>query len=173
MEKFLTSDYRPAQLARSYSEYFHGGLDISVVDRVQSGVENMRSLGFNEQILRVLSQGYVIPFAKPLAPFARDNNASARRDLDFVRSAVNDLIHAKAVTVVDSPSYIMNPLMVAARGAKKGLVLDCRHINRCLKIDKVAIEGPDILAKFVQREGFMITFDIKKGYHHMPIHANS
>ena len=68
------------------------------------------------------------------------------------------------------PCTVTNPLSVAGRPGKLRLVLDCHTINSHLKTPKVNIEGAEVLVKFIKRGGFMVTFDIKAGYHHIPIH---
>ena len=36
-------------------------------------------------------------------------------------------------------------------------------------MSKITIEGPETLANFVKHDGYLISFDIKHGYHHIPI----
>ena len=167
--RVMNRDQAPKPLAATYSEYRRVYNNISVVRRPQGQLEYMQALGFSEYVLKTLNTGYVLPFVElPKGAFYR-NNASARRHPEFVRSSIDELLLTGAIKECSEPCHVVNPLSVAGRPEKLRLVLDCREINKLLKKQKVTVEGPEVLVNFIKKGGYLISFDIKSGYHHIPI----
>ena len=170
MAQHMARDRIAPRIANSYSEYLEKGYDISVVGRPTERLTYMKSLGFSDFVLQTLQMGYLIPFNTAPSRTRLANNASARKHMNFVQNAIDDLILAGAVHECAEPCMVVNPLSVAVGPGKLRLVLDCRSINAHLKTPKVTIEGAEVLVKFIKRGGYLISFDIKAGYHHIPIH---
>ncbi|XP_057308177.1 uncharacterized protein LOC130646058 [Hydractinia symbiolongicarpus] len=64
-----------------------------------------------------------------------------------------------------------NPLTVA-EGNKLRLVLDLRHVNDYLTFPKFKYEDLKILSQHLETDYYFSTFDLKHGYHHIPIHEH-
>ena len=62
------------------------------------------------------------------------NNRSARDYSSFVDEALLELLSSgRVIQVVDVP-FVVNPLSVSVQpSGKKRLILDLRHVNKCLK----------------------------------------
>ena len=62
------------------------------------------------------------------------NNRSARDHSSFVDEALLELLSSgRVIQVVDVP-FVVNPLSVSVQpSGKKRLILDLRHVNKCLK----------------------------------------
>ena len=52
------------------------------------------------------------------------------------------------------------------------LVLDLRHINRYIKIVKFKYDNLKTVSDLFDENDYIFTFDLKSGYHHVPIHDN-
>ena len=74
-------------------------------------------------------------------------------------------------SALDHPD-VVNPLRVSIQpNGKKRLILDLRYINNFLIKHRVKYEDWKIALFYFQKGSFMITFDLKSGYHH-EIHSH-
>jgi hypothetical protein len=114
--------------------------------------------------------GYVLPFFS-LPPAAElQNNKSVKDNMTFVIESINELITSGRVIEVSEKPMVVNPLTVAISGSGKlRLVLDLRHVNPHLWKSKCKYEGTDILLTYLEKNDFLISFDLKSGYHHIDI----
>ncbi|KAL5517290.1 hypothetical protein EMCRGX_G002814 [Ephydatia muelleri] len=87
--------------------------------------------------LNVWSQGYVLPFTSVPTPYLRPNQHSAHAEAEFVDSAVAELVAEGYVEKVEQKPTVCSPLSVVANGVgKKRLVVNLRHVNRYLMVQK-------------------------------------
>ena len=63
-----------------------------------------------------------------------------------------------------------NPLTVEKNNSKLRLVLDLRHVNQYVHLDKFKYEDLTTFAELFQENDYFITFDLTSGYHHIEIH---
>ena len=99
-------------------------VDISIVGRLVSGLDFMKSINCSPYILDVIENGYKIPFkTNPKSVFLK-HNASSRAEPVFVREAFDKLEYSGAVVEVPNIPKIVNPLTVSQRNGKFRLVLD-------------------------------------------------
>ena len=103
-----------------------------------------------------------------------NNHGSARRNAGFVSQAIQELVLTGCVAMVASCPRVCSPLQVVtnARG-KQRLVIDLRYINQYLHLTKFKYEGLNLIPMFFKKGDYMITFDLKSGYHHVDIHDES
>ena len=47
------------------------------------------------------------------------------------------------------------------------MVLDCRHINDYIRVPKCKLEAHETFIKMLEPNSWMISFDLKSGYHHV------
>ena len=119
-------------------------------------------------MLDIISDGYKIPFITTPPPCKFRNNASARKDSDFVTEAVLGLLHDKCVEELDAAPEIINPLSVSVQNTgKKRLILDLRHINLHVFKKKIKCEGLHTIKDIFSRNCFVFSFNLKSGYHHV------
>ena len=65
---------------------------------------------------------------------------------------------------------MVNPLSVSVQpNGKKRLILDLRYVNKHLIKQGVKYEDWKIALSYFQKGAFMISFDLKSGYHHIDI----
>ena len=118
-------------------------------------------------VLSMIKHGYHLTFKRKPSPFIAKNNASSLRHKDFVEDSIKELLVNRCIEQVDTASYCCNPLTVA-EGEKLRLVLDLRHVNKCLEVETFKYENLKTVAHLF--EGYYFgTFDLRSGYHHVPI----
>lgn len=65
---------------------------------------------------------------------------------------------------------IVNPLSVSiSKSGKKRLILDLRHIKKCIFKNKFRCEDISIVKEILNPGDFMFSFDLKSRYHHVEI----
>ena len=142
----------------------------SVKGRLVKSVNYWRSIGAPVFVLDIIIGGYKIPFITAPPPCKLRNNASARKEPDFVTEAVLGLLHDNRVEELDAAPEIINPLSVSVQNTgKKRLILDLRHINLHVFKQKFNCEGLHTIMDIFSRNCFVFSFDLKSGYHHVDI----
>ena len=110
-------------------------------------------------ILNVIKEGYRIPFIENPSFVFLSNNTSARKYLKFVTTAINQLILSGCVIEESSRPYCIIPLTISINSnGKERLILDLRHVNKCIEKQKIKFEGSKEVLQYVKRRNFMIKF---------------
>ena len=105
----------------------------SPIGRLKSTKSARETAGANEYIMRVVTEGYTLPFRELPPVKCMQNNKSARDNMGFVKEEVCKLLEKGYVKEVAEVPFVTNPLTVAFnRTGKPRLLLDYRHINQYL-----------------------------------------
>ena len=145
---------------------------------VPGGIHSQEVLAFwehelkaNAWVLDVIKHGYSLPFTSPPQPSLTKNNASARRNMDFVRQEVHQLHAAGIVEFVDSPPFIVSPLTVASNSANKlRLCLDVsRSVNQFLSLPKVVLADLKAALQITDPQDWQAVYDLSSAYFHIKI----
>ena len=73
------------------------------------------------------------------------------------------------IQVVDAP-FVVNILSVSVQpSGKKRLILDLRHMNKCLKKYPFKYKDWRVALSYFEKDAYMFLFDLKSGYHHIEI----
>lgn len=145
---------------------------VNVKGRLNKHIDFWKKIGTSKFILSVISEGYRLPFIQ--TPPGRDmpNNKSAFEHCNFVSEAIRELLLSGRVLEVPLLPHVINPLSVSVqRSGKKRLILDLRHVNQYLEKQKIKYEDWKVGLSYFQKGAFMISFDLKSGYHHIEIHT--
>ena len=148
--------------------------NVNVKGRLKAHFEFWKRIGTSKYILSVIKDGYVVPFNQ--VPPSRDlkNNNSVLTHGDFVEEAINELIFSGRVLELKQKPHVVNPLSVSVqKSGKKRLILDLRHVNQFLEKEKVKFEDWKVALNYFQKGSYMISFDLKSGYHHIEINSES
>lgn len=138
--------------------------------RLREHISSLEALQLPEYVLKILRQGYILPFTSLPKPVILGNNKSALENESFVTEAITDLLACQSIATVNRPLLIVNPLSVVTKSrGKNRLVLDLRHINPHLHKFKFKCADVDTAVLFLNPGDFLFTFDIKSAYHHIEI----
>jgi hypothetical protein len=136
-------------------------------------------LPLSEFAKNTIEHGYVIPFELlPVRPAGSGNRGTALANAEFVTEEISKLLASGAVErcVVKAVDDLasggvepwINPLSVATNASgKRRLVLDLSHLNKFVLKQGVKFDDLSIVKEFLPRSGFMCTFDLRSGYHHV------
>ena len=103
--------------------------------------------------------------------FTSRNIRSALDHSEFVYEVILELLHLARVIELNKPPRVVNPVSVPIQPSGR-LILDFRYINNFLIKHRVKYEDWKIALSYFQNGAFMITFDLKSGYHHIEIHPD-
>lgn len=144
--------------------------EISPVGRLRSRYSQWEKVTNNSFILGVIKEGYKIPFKELPDPVELRNNKSARDNAQFVSKEIKKLLVKGCVTEVKEKPTVINPLTVATnKSGKQRLVLDCRHLNKCLAKFKFKYEDVSIARQMFEKGTYLFCFDLRGAYHHIDI----
>ena len=138
-----------------------------VKGRLAKNIKFWEGINAGPWVLRIIKEGYALPFINEPEPADFKNNASAHKHSDFVTSEIKELLSSGRIREVSSGEvHVINPLTVADNGNKLRLILDCRYINQHLQIPKFKCEDIRTIRDLFQKDDYFFKCDIKQGYHH-------
>ena len=107
----------------SYADYLEGCDSVIVKGRLRVNVSFWESIGASQFILRVVREGYKIPFYYTPTSVHLQNNNFALSYSDFVVSAITELLKVGSVVECPFPPVVVNPLSVSVPNpmGRKGL----------------------------------------------------
>ena len=111
-------------------------------------------------ILRIIENGYFLPFHSEPHPFYAKNNLSSLKRKEFVGETISELLVNKCIEEVSDVPYCINPLTVA-EVEKSRLVLDLRNVNMYLDVNKLRYENLKAVAELFEPEFYFVAFDLK------------
>ena len=117
----------------------------------------------------IVEHGYRIPFSETPPSFYAKNNISSLKNFEFATQAISNLLQNRCIIEVEEAPYCTNPLTVAENNDKLRLVLDLRHVNKYVKLTKFKYEDLRTVVNIFEGNEYFFTFDLKSGYHHVPI----
>ena len=80
------------------------------------------------------------------------------------------LVESGRVLQTKVSPLVVNPLSVSVQAnGKKRLILDLRYVNKFLHKMHVKYEDLKTAMSYFARDAYMISFDLKSGYHHVEI----
>lgn len=102
------------------------------------------------------------------------NNKSSLDSEDFVDYEIESLLDKKIIIKCNKVPSIINLLSVATNShGKKRLILDLRHVNKCVFNNKFKLEDFNSAIKYCNENDFMFKFDLKSDYHDLDINPSN
>ena len=151
-------------------ENFENVSDINVKNRLTSHAQFWRDIGASPWVMRVIDQGYSLPFIVEPPPAFFMNNQSALKHQAFVANEIQRLLETGCIREVErDEAHIISPLSVAENSEKLRLILDLRYLNSFLSVPKFKYEDVRTIRDLFNKGDFFFKFDIKHGYHHVNI----
>ena len=147
---------------------------VSVQGRLKNCVSFWEDqLEASEFVMGIIRSGYRLPFIRLPPSVCMKNHQSAVRNAQFVSQSIQDLLYGNCVIECVTCPLVCSPLQVVtgAKG-KQRLVIDLRYVNQYLHQHKFRYEGLNVLPSLFHQGDFMITFDLKSGYHHVDINQD-
>ena len=147
------------------------GNDCSVAGRLNEPkyVEFFRSLGTSDYVMNTLENGHKPVLSGEVPRYDRGNNKSFYEHQDFAVAEIKNLIAQGKAELVEEKPWVVNPLGVSVEPTKKRLILDCSWLNGFVVVPSFKMEDVKTARSFFKKGGYLFTFDMKDGYHHLGI----
>ena len=85
--------------------------------------------------------------------------------------SIDELLSLGCISKVSAEPDIVNSLSVSiSKSSKKRLILDLRHISKCIFKNKFKCEDISIVKEILNPGDLMFSFDLKSSYHHVEEH---
>ena len=150
-----------------FYEYEFGISDINVNGRLKKSVEFWEQIGTSKFILDVIKEGYkIVLLHKPEKTFLKNNKSSIEHKY-FVDTAIVQLLKGGLVKELQNRPHVVNPLTVSINGkGKERLILDLRHVNKQVVLNKIKFENWITLKQYGTKGGFgfVLFYYLKSGY---------
>ena len=148
--------------------------DFSVAGRLSrpEHVKFFGKMGAHKFILDTLQHGHKPTLTAEVPNYERRNNNSYKEHKEFAVKEILKLIKDKKVEVVNHKPRIVNPLSVQVEPTKKRLILDCSFLNRYVACPSFKMEDYRTALSLMDSDGYIFSFDLKDGYHHLNIHPD-
>ena len=142
-----------------FYEYEFGISDINVKGRLKKSVEFQERIGTSKFILDVIKEGYkIVLLHKPEKTFLKNNKSSIKHK-HFVDTAIVELLKGGLIKELQNRPHMVNPLTVSINGkGKERLILDLRHVNKQVVLNKIKFENWITLKQYVTKGGFGFVF---------------
>ena len=128
------------------------------------------SIGASQLVLKILKDGYSLPFVKVPVKKHFSNHESAPKEQMLVSESIMSLPARGCISEKrQSDVAICSPLGVVNNGKKLRLILNLRFLNRHLAKFKFKLEDLRTVAKVYRQGDYLVSFDLKSGYHHITI----
>ena len=150
---------------------------VVVKGRLRENIAFWQNIGASNWLLRVIREGYCLPFVElPEAKFFQ-NHTSALCNAEFVSTEISKLLKSGALVEVSPTDLrVCSPLGVAMNSSGKlRLIVDLRYVNQHLRSCKFKYEDIRTAADLFQQGDWFFKFDYTSGYHHVeifPDHTN-
>ena len=128
-------------------------------------------MNVNSFLMDLVEFGYRLPFIEYPPRFEAPNNKSSLANKSFVEQSINDLLSKGLIKQIQNRPFCCNPLTVA-ENKKLRLVLDLRHVNQYVTLQKFKYEDLGTLSHILETGDYFTTFDLVSGYHHVDIHPD-
>ncbi len=127
-------------------------------------------------VQRWIIEGIRLPFAcdSPPASFTCKQYRLSAPETKFVADELVELLASGAVQKVSTRPHCLSPIKcVPKKGAKKyRLIHDLRVLNQQIDAPSFQQESINTVSQIVASHDELITFDLRNGFFHIPVHVN-
>lgn len=139
--------------------------------KVQDRLEAWKAIGAPQQVLRWLKFGYKLPFNTPIQPFCfHPWEPPTQAHQDAMKELKNKLLEQGVIKRTTSAAYVSRSRLEPKKDGGFRLVVDLRHLNKHIENGSCKFETLNGLESVLRPNDFMVSFDLKSGYYHVPIH---
>ena len=142
----------------------------SVKNRLSENISFWEKMGASPWVLKILREGYSLPFVQQPPQVSFRNNKSALEASEFVTSEIYSLLEQGCIREVRrSETHVISPLSVVHNSSKPRLILDLSYLNQFISVPKFKYEDIRCVRDLFEKGDYFFKFDIKSGYHHINI----
>ena len=139
-------------------------------NNLQSHLQFWTDINAPYHVIDWIAQGVKIPFNETPCSFALQNRQLSPIHKQFVVEELEKLVQSGAIKKQSVAPTCVSPIgVVPKRGGKLRLIVDLRRINTFCEVPKFRYDDIDTLSEYIQPNDYIVTVDLKNGYHHVPV----
>ena len=124
-------------------------------------------------IVQWITKGVPLIFKEQPCPFHLNNHVLNEKERTFVQEEINSLLNCGAIEKCDFIPNFVSPIgCVPKKGGKLRMIVDLRQLNKYCEIPKFSQEDIRCALSLVSSDDYMITCDLKSGFHHVPLDSD-
>ena len=136
---------------------------VSVKGRLKESFEFWANhLQATKPVLDIVQHGYYLPFLRPPDSYSSPNHKLALLNVEFIDTAIADLLSNNCVKLVAQKPHVCSPLLVENAGGKKRLVINLKYINMYLWKVKFKYEDTRSAMMFFEKGDYLCTFTLSQ-----------
>jgi hypothetical protein len=140
---------------------------------LQQSVKFWEDIGASGTVLDWIRYGVPLRWrSRPVRDGVLRNSESAMEHASFVDMALAELLAAGAVRHTSIRPAVVSPLGVVPKPNSKDkfrLIVNMRYVNQAIVVPKFRMETLSSLADLLKSQDFMVSFDLKSGFWHIPL----
>src|SRR4029434_3264773 len=134
-----------------------------------------RACAVSPWVLRTITKGYVLQFARPPPPFSGVIQSVVQQEQShFLREDIVSLLRKETLSIVPpeekTSGFYSRYFLVPKKDGNYRPILDLRVLNKALMPLRFRMLNPRRLVQFIRPSDWFITIDLKDAYFHVPIH---
>ena len=124
-------------------------------------------------IVQWITKGVPLIFKEQPCPFHLNNHVLNEKERTFVQEEIKSLLNCGAIEKCDFIPNFVSPIgCVPKKGGKLRMIVDLRQLNKYCEIPKFSQEDIRCALSLVSSDDYMITCDLKSGFHHVPLDSD-
>ena len=118
-------------------------------------------MGASPWVLKILREGYSLPFVQQPPQVSFRNNKSALESSDFVTNEIYSLLEQGCIREVRrSEAHVTSPLSVVHNSSKPRWILDLSYLNQFISVPKSKYEDIRCVRDLFEKGDYFFKFDI-------------
>ena len=145
--------------------------------RLAAHIDAWKRINALPNVLQWIKDGIKIPFACDTAPspIYRSPHHHTTEETKFLRTEISDLQAIGAIEKVGYRPYCVSPIKCVPKKSgtsKYRLITDLRLLNDFVEAPAFQQESIHRLSHVVSANDELVTFDLKNGFFHIPVHRD-
>ena len=143
-------------------------------ERPRARVAEWAAIGAAPRVVRVLQDGLRLRFWRDPPPYDGGEIPIPPSDIDWVEEEIEkNVLRGSWREAQEKPQHCAPAFIVRRADGKRRVVIDLRFVNSHLRGRGVRYDTLKALRYLLPPGGFMISFDLESGYHHIGVHEDS
>ena len=143
------------------------------VGDISQHVQDWSDIGASSEVINWIKDGVKWDFISLPPHIELSNRQLNQKQSQFVDKELKNLLSNNIISQCDADYPLcISPISCVPKKNDFRLVIDHRELNRYIKCPQVCYEDIRTLRDIVQPGDYMISADIKSGYHHIPVNSH-
>ena len=141
-----------------------------MVGNVQRCAKKWKEIGAPELVVKWIESGVELPLVREPDQFCIPNRACSEAQSTFIDNEIAELLEQGVIRKCDDNFPVcISPIGTVPKKGGSRLITDLRRVNEYCDCSKLCYEDINTVKHVVKPNDYIITVDVKSGYHHLPV----